>query len=169
MANMKPDKHSSTSSLPKLERNKTNTTVKPQLAPQAGHSSLKKTRTKYMSQPNIPTGASDKRRPILGYSASRVPVNRFFLERLGNEISRVKMSNIKRKKEQPMDIRFRSGESVRMLSHMVSQHSLASTCTIMPYTEDITGLQKKNALLRTFSEDVFKKNMKDVKSRINQL
>jgi len=50
------------------------------------------------SASNLNTG-TEKRRPILGYSASRVPVNRFYLERLGNEISRVKMSNIKKKKE----------------------------------------------------------------------
>ena len=50
------------------------------------------------SASNLNVG-TEKRRPILGYSASRVPVNRFYLERLGNEISRVKMSNIKKKKE----------------------------------------------------------------------
>ena len=54
--------------------------------------STKKQFTQSASNLNVGT---EKRRPILGYSASRVPVNRFYLERLGNEISRVKMSNIK--------------------------------------------------------------------------
>lgn len=67
-------------------------------------------------------------------------MNRFYLERLGNEISRVKMSNIKKKKEEPIDIRFRPGESVRMLNSVVTNQHLASSAHIAPYTENINAL-----------------------------
>ena len=153
----------STPSLPKIEK-KQQQPLKQKNAPQPTKTLSKKNFTQSATNLNVGT---EKRRPILGYSASRVPVNRFYLERLGNEISRVKMSNIKKKKEQPIDVRFRPGESQRMLNHITTAQHLKSSAEIAPYTEDIKGLQAKNKMMRTFSEDTFRSNLKNIKPKVN--
>jgi WD40 repeat protein len=38
--------------------------------------------------------SSSIRRPVLGYAAASVPINRLYLERLGNEINHIKLTNI---------------------------------------------------------------------------
>jgi hypothetical protein len=50
-----------------------------------------------------------------------------------------------------------------MLGREVASHNLAQSTKVLPYTENLSTLQKKNEMLRNLSESQFKP-MKGVKS-----
>lgn len=97
-----------------------------------------------------------KRRPILGYNNGNLPISNI-QERVGGELNRIRLNAINKQNEMKQDVRFRPGESIRLLNRAISSQILVQTSVINPYTEDIETLQKKNDMLRKLGEPILSK------------
>ena len=76
------------------------------------------------------------------------------------------MTNIHKQVLQPSDMKFRPGESVRMMNRAVASHTFAQTAMIQPYTEDINTLKVKHKVIRSFADDLVKNPYKHVGSTV---
>eukprot|EP00358_Blepharisma_japonicum_P005100 CAMPEP_0202944336 /NCGR_PEP_ID=MMETSP1395-20130829/5084_1 /ASSEMBLY_ACC=CAM_ASM_000871 /TAXON_ID=5961 /ORGANISM="Blepharisma japonicum, Strain Stock R1072" /LENGTH=350 /DNA_ID=CAMNT_0049642979 /DNA_START=268 /DNA_END=1318 /DNA_ORIENTATION=+ len=92
-----------------------------------------------------------KRRPILGYNNGGLPISNVH-ERVGGEMNRIRLNAINKQNEMKQDVRYRPGESIRLLNRAISSQILVQTSVLSPYTEDIETLQKKNEILRKLGE-----------------
>lgn len=120
------------------------------------------------SKPNIESLTDLKqKRPVLGYDSPTVPVNRLYIERLSNEINRIKSTKIKLKLNEFSDVKFKPGETLRVLNRAISSHTYCQTNNIMPYTEDIDTLKKKNNLLKTLSPEFQMSKFRNINSKVN--
>ncbi|OMJ82114.1 hypothetical protein SteCoe_17280 [Stentor coeruleus] len=83
-------------------------------------------------------GKFESKRPLIGFSItgvnSNLPIN--------------KPNKIKNKKDRLYDVRYKPGESMRMLKKAISSQNLAISSVLSPYTEDLKTLKKKNELIK---------------------
>ncbi|OMJ89930.1 hypothetical protein SteCoe_7819 [Stentor coeruleus] len=83
---------------------------------------------------------SESKRPLIGFGSTGVVSN--FV------INKPNQSKIKIKKDKLYDVRYKPGESIRMLNKAISSQSLAISSVLSPYTEDLKTLKKKNELIK---------------------
>jgi WD40 repeat protein len=107
-----------------------------------------------------------KKRPVLGYDSPSVPVNRLYIERLSNEIDRIKSTKIKGKVQTFQDVKFKPGETLRALNRAISSHTYSMTTNLMPYTDDINSLKKKNNLLKSLTPEFELPRFRKVDSKV---
>lgn len=61
--------------------------------------------------------------------------------KLGNKRFRIR-------KEGNLDVRYKPGESIRVMNRAISSHSILQCAVLSPYTEDLKTLKKKNEIIK---------------------
>ena len=80
------------------------------------------------------------KRTIIGFASTGM-LNNF-------AVKKPHETKIKIKKDDQYDVRFKPGESIRMLNRAISTQTLVQSSVITPYTEDLQTLKKKNELIK---------------------
>lgn len=104
-----------------------------------------KSLNKYVSKPEFPDpqdrnykSKNEVKRPIIGFGNTGV------LSNFGSKPP----GKIKIKKNREYDVRYKPGESIKMLNRAISYQTLVQSSIISPYTEDLKTLKKKNERIK---------------------